>query len=110
MTEKVLIACVYYDNGETWEDHYSRNDILGVCKSFQDLDEAFDKHIETLGNRYRLARPDKSTPFSGCLGSEDPTEFYFYAMYKAVKGSQAYDESIYIYYYLVKEVKSAKKI
>lgn len=110
MAEKVLIACVHYDNGETWEDHYSRNDILGVCKSFQDLDEVFDKHIETLGKIYRLARPDKNMSFSGCLGSEDPTEFYFYAMYKAVKGSQAYDESSYIYYYLVKEVKSAKKI
>ena len=110
MAEKVLIACVHYDNGETWEDNYSSNNILGVCKSFQDLDEVFDKHIETLGNRYRIARPDKSTPFYDCLGIDDPTDFYFYAMYKAVKGSQAYDESSYIYYYLVKEVKSASKI
>lgn len=110
MAEKVLIACVYYDNGETWEDHYSFNDILEVCKTFEDLDEAFDEHIETLEKRYRRARPDENMPFSDCLGnSEDPTEFYFYAMYKAVD-DEGYDNSRYIYYYLVKEVKSAKKI
>lgn len=110
MAERVLIACVHYDNGETWGDHYSSNDILEVCKSFKDLNEAFDKHIETLGKRYKRVRPDKNMSFWGCLGNtEDPKEFYFHAIYKAVD-DEGYDNSRYIYYYLVKEVKSAKKI
>ena len=105
MAEKVLIACVHYDNGEEWEDHYSRNDILGVFRTHEGVEETFEKHIEALGKHYKRVRPNKNMSFWGCLGDpKNPTEFYFYAMYKATKRSQAYDNSRYTYYYLVKEV------
>lgn len=102
MAEKVLIACVLFDNGETYEDHYYDNTILGVYNTFEGVKEAFEEHIEARRKNYKLEKLDKPMGFHACLGDySNPTEFHFYVKYNA---TDEYDESCYIYYYLVKEV------
>ena len=106
MAEKVLIACVFYNNGESYEDHFYNNTILGVYKTFEGVKEAFEDHIEAIRKKYKLEQPDKHMQFHGCLGyHSNPTEFHFYARYKASENKRySYDNSSYTYYYLVKEV------
>lgn len=102
MTDKVLIACVYYDNGESYEDHYYYNSILGVFRTLQGVEDAFERHIEARRNDYRRVRPGKDMPFGQYLGDpKNSAEFYFYAKYNAIDD---YDDGSFVYYYLVKEV------
>lgn len=101
--KKVFLAFVNYDNGEAWEDHYERNDLLGVAGTFDKAIECFKDHIEARREDYKLVESNKGFSWNlRYIGNKD--EFNLYACYESTHKKSDYDLSTYAYYIVEKEV------